>query len=72
MKRILLLGCYFEIKNKNDLKLGVKKNPFSKYQTEIFIHLFILNYNSNNKVSVTLFSFEDRLAPSVKPVAKNL
>ena len=48
-----------------------KKNPSGKDLTEIFIHLFILNYNSNNKVKETLFSFDVMFAPSVNPVAKN-
>ena len=82
-----LLGVFYEaipavrcifcglVKKKRDHKKMPLPSGLKKIRqedlTEIFIHLFILNYNSNNKVKETLFSFDVMLAPSVNPVAKN-
>lgn len=57
-------------KQNNIVRYSLKKNPFGLPNGNFQSSILIFNYNSNNKVIVTLFNLEVMLAPSVNPLVK--
>lgn len=64
-------GSYYATTKELCFCLSKKNPPRKELDGNLQSSILIFNYNSNNKVRVTLFSFEVMLAPSVNPVAKN-